>query len=108
MKPSYAKAYFNRAVAYAGTNAFNRWLADYAKAVALARGTAEAYYNQGILRLSEQKWPEAIDGLTTARDMGFDIVAAFCRDYENVEAFEATFEVEVPEDIAAMLRCSSH
>ena len=37
-------------------------------------------------------------------DKGFDIVAAFHNAYGSVEDFEAKHGVEVPEDIAALLR----
>ena len=50
---------------------------------------------------------EAKSDLETATDLGFDIVAAFHEEYESIVDFELKFGVEVPEDIAAMLRRSS-
>lgn len=51
-----------------------------------------------------REWEKAKADLRTAKDMGIDIVAAFHNDYESVADFEAKHGVEVPEDIAALLR----
>lgn len=42
--------------------------------------------------------------LVTAKNMGIDIVAAFHNAYGSVEDFGAKYGVEVPKDIAALLR----
>ena len=105
LKPDYAKAYLNRGNVYARTPAlFDRALTDYTKAIDLKRGYSEAYYKRGILRLRWQEWRKARADLRDATGLDFDIVAAFREEHESVEAFEAKYGVEVPEDLAAMLR----
>ena len=65
---------------------------------------ADAYCNRGEVWLHLQEWDKARVDLTTAREMGSDILASFHNDYESVEDFEAQHGVQVPEDIAGLLR----
>ena len=101
-------AHIGRGNAYFQKGAFDQAIADYTEAITLKTGVAGAYFNRGISRLCEQEYRKAIADLTTARDMGFDIVAAFHKDYKGIEVFETKFGVKVPGDIVAMLRGSSH
>ena len=62
-----------------------------------------AYNNRGLAFLHLQEWEKAKSDLTTARDMGVDIIALFRILYSNVANFEQEYGVKLPKDIAAML-----
>jgi hypothetical protein len=51
-----------------------------------------------------QEWEKAKGDLTTAKEMGLDIVAAFRNDYRNTAAFERKHKVKLPKDIIALVR----
>ena len=102
LKPEFA-AYYNRGLTYGKKGDFDAAIADYSKAIELKPEFADAYTNRGEAWLHLQQWEKAKADLTTAKDMGSDIVASFHNDYESVENFEALRDVEVPEDIAALL-----
>ena len=104
LDPEDARYYSNRGLAYARQSDFEAALADYNKAIELDRKNARAYCNRGEAWLHLREWQEARADLTTARDMHYDIIASFQEDYESVEDFEVENNVEVPEDIAALLR----
>ena len=55
------------------------------------------------MRLHLQEWREAKSDLTTAQNMGADIIADFHNDYASVEEFEQKTGIQLPEDIAALL-----
>ena len=107
LNPNFAEAYYNRANAYFRKPMFVEALVDYTKAIDLATGRSEIYYRRGLLRLCMGEMSKAKSDLKTATDFGFDISAAFHEAYESIVDFEAAFRVEVPEDIAEMLRRSS-
>ena len=50
-----------------------------------------------------EQWEKAKSDLTTAKDMGVDIIASFQNDYENVSDFEQKNGIQLPADIAEML-----
>lgn len=62
-----------------------------------------AYNNRGLAFLHLQEWEKAKSDLTTARDIGVDIIALFRILYSNVANFEQEYGVKLPKDIAAML-----
>ena len=62
-----------------------------------------AYNNRGEAWLHLQEWEKAKEDLTTAKNMGWDIIDSFRNDYESVKDFEQKHNVKMPEDIAAML-----
>ena len=53
--------------------------------------------------LQLQNWEAAKADLIAAKNIGYDAMVAFHKDYENVADFEQKHYVKVPEDIAAML-----
>lgn len=63
----------------------------------------EKTYNRGESWLHLQKWEEAKLDLTIAEDKGVDITTKFHNDYASVEEFEQKTDVQLPEDIAALL-----
>ena len=119
LNPNYAIAYNNRGRAYGvkdkvdrSTNRPNspsaklaviRAIKDYNPAIGLNPELAPAYYNRGEAWLHLKEWDKARADLTTARNMGVDIIASFHGEYKSVEAYERANRVKLPEDIAAML-----
>ena len=103
LNPEYAEAYNHRGAAYHHKGNLEEAIQNYSKAIELNPEYANAYTNRGETWLHISEWEKARADLTTARDMGFDIVASFHNDYESVEDFEAQHGVKVPEDIAALL-----
>ena len=90
-------------IAYFSKGDFDRAIEDFSKAIELNPNAAIAYNSRGMMWLHLGEWDKARADLTTARNMGMDIIAAFRNDYKNVEAYERANRVKLPEDIAAML-----
>ena len=103
LKNDYAVAYHNRGFAYGKKGDYDRAIVDYTKAIELKNDYAVAYHNRGLTKLHLQAWEEAKSDLTTARNMGMDIIATFRNDYESVSDFEGKHDIQLPADIAAML-----
>ena len=103
LNPEDAWAYNNRGVVYHNIGDFAAAIEDYSKAIELDPHS-NTYCNRGEAWLHLKEWQKAKADLTTAKDMGCDIIASFQNEYESVENFEARNEVEVPEDIAALLQ----
>ena len=99
-----AEVYNNRGNAYVNKGEFDLAIQDYNKAIDLNPEDADVYCNRGEAWLPLREWEKAKADLITAKDMENDIVASFHNDYESIEAFEVKHGVEVPEDIAALLR----
>ena len=104
LNPGNARFYSNRGIAYRHTSEFAAAIADYNKAIALNPGNARFYSNRGEAWLYLKEWQKAKADLTTAKNMGFDIITSFQNNYESVEDFETKKEVKIPEDIAALLQ----
>ena len=64
---------------------------------------AEAYHYRGMVWLQLQNWEAAKADLIAAKNIGFDVIAAFHKGYESIADFEQKHGVQLPEDIAAML-----
>ena len=99
-----ANVYFNRGISYGAKDDYRKAIEDYSYAIALKSDYAEAYCNRGEAWLHLKEWKKAKADLITARDKGVDIIAAFHNDYESVADFEQKNDLQLPEDIAAMLR----
>ena len=104
LDPEKAQVYYNRGNTYTNTGDFDAAIADFNKAIALNPENAGAYCYLGEAWLHLREWQKAKADLTTAKDMGFDIIASFQNDYKSVEDFEAKNKVKIPEDIAALLQ----
>ena len=96
-------AYYNRGTAYSDKGEFDKAIQDFNEAIVLKPQDAEAYANRGEAWLTLSEWEKARADLSSAKEMGNDIIAAFHNDYESVADFEKTHSVKVPEDIAALL-----
>ena len=103
MTSEYAEAYKNQGFAYSRPSEFYAAILDYTTVIAVNPEYAEAYYTRGMAWLHISEWEDAQADLTSAKDMGHDIIASFHNDYESVEAFEAKTGVTLPKDIAALL-----
>ena len=103
LNPENALFYGGRGVAYGNIGDFGAAIEDFNKTIALNPEDANSYSNRGVAWLHLKEWQKAKADLTTAKDMGVDIVAFFQNDYESVEPFEAKNGVTLPKDIAALL-----
>ena len=100
-----ASVYNNRGDVYRNIGDFAAAIEAFNRAIGLNPDLAEAYSNRGeawLLHLKE--WQKANADLTTAKDMGYNIIASFQNDYESVEDFEAKNKVNMPRDIAVLLQ----
>ena len=105
IKPDYIEAYDNRRRAFDRKRDLNSNLGmvDYTKAIQQNPDNPQHYYNRGEVCLHIGKWKKAIEDLTTARNMGADIIALFRNSYASVTHFEQINQFKLPADIAAML-----
>ena len=104
LKSNDAETYNNRGTAYYRKGEFDAAIQDYNTTIALNPEFADVYSNRGEALLHLREWEKAKADLITAKNMGVDIVASFHNEYESIEDFETKHGVEVPEDIAALLR----
>ena len=98
-----ANAYNNRGVAYFDKGEIGRAIKEYSTAIDLKPEYADAYGNRGMAWLHLKEWEKAKDDLTTAMEMEINIIALFHRTYESASDFEQKNDVDLPEDIVAML-----
>ena len=103
LTPKFALAYYNRGATYKTKGVLDRAIADYNKVIELDPELALAYYNRGEAWLRLREWDKAKTDLTDALNRDVDIIAAFRKDYKTVVAFERRHDLQLPEDIAAML-----
>lgn len=99
----FAEAYYNLCETYLFEGDLERAYTDLNK-LAILLSSPYACFACGIIGLCQQQWKQAIADFTLARDNGVDIVALFHNGYESVEDFEEKNNIQLPEDIAAMLR----
>ena len=59
---------------------------------------------RGEAWLHLKEWGKARADLTFARNRDFDIIASFRKQHKNVVDFEQKNNIQLPEDIAAMLK----
>ena len=102
-KPNNARAHYYRGMAYAMKGNVDCAIKDLDKAIDLKPDYTEVYYYRGMVRLYLKKWKKAKSDLTIAKNMGLDIVALFSNRYESIADFENRSDIQLPEDIAAML-----
>ena len=104
LDPEDALFYSFRGDVYDEIGDFEAAIEDFNKAIDLDPKDARVYRSRGVAWLHLKEWQKAKADLTTAKDMGWNIVARFQKNYESVEEFEAKLGVQVPKDIAALLR----
>ena len=103
LKPDYVAAYSNRGAAYHNIGKVEEAIRDYNTVIGLKPQSAHVYYNRGEAWLHLREWNKAKSDLTTAENMGTDIIDSFHNDYASVEAFEQKTGIQLPADIAALL-----
>ena len=104
LDPNDAKVYSNLGTAYLRKRDFDRAIQNHNMAIQLDPGFAGFYNSRGEAWLPLKQWEKARADLTFARNAGVDIAALFHNNYESVEDFEQKNDLQLPEDIAAMLR----
>ena len=103
LDPENANAYVIRAKVYGKNGNLDPAIEDYKKAIELNPDDAEAYYNLGIAWMQRQNWQEAKLNLTIAKILKAGIAAEFHNTYESIADFEQQNDIDLPEDIRAML-----
>lgn len=103
LNPNFADVYNNRGYAYREKGEFELAVEDYNQAIQLKPDSVLFYNNRSIALLYLQEWEKAKSDLTIAMNMGVDIIALFQNSYSSIADFEQRHNVEMPEDIVAML-----
>ena len=103
LDPNNAKAYSNLGTAYLLKGDLKKAIDNHNTAIKLDPGFAGFYSNRGEAWLHLQEWEKARADLTVARNAGVDIIASFHNDYESIADFEQKNDLQLPEDIMAML-----
>ena len=104
LDPEYVRAYYNRGFVYNQIGKYKEAITDYNEAIERYPDYGLAYYSRGITLLCLQEWGKAKSDLTTAKDKGWDITAAFRDTFGNIEKFERIVGVPLPIDIISLLR----
>ena len=101
--PEDANAHNNLGVVYFDKGEINKAIKEYSIAIELKPEFADAYRNRGIAWLHLKEWEKAKENLIIAKEMGEDIVSLFHRTYDSIADFKQKNDIDLPEDIAAML-----
>ena len=96
-------AYYIRGDAYSEKGEYDLAIQDYSMALELNPDDADAYYYRGVAWLFLSEWEYAESDLVNAMNIGADIKSDFNEEYGSVAEFEQHYDVELPEDIKAML-----
>ena len=104
LKPGYANAFRLRGIVYCRKGEYNRAIEDFSVVIALKPNYAKTYYNRGIAWLHLGEWERAKSDLVTSSSMKMNTIAAFRDEYQSVEDFEQKLGIQVPANIAPLLR----
>lgn len=104
MDQYHAGAYFNLGNVYLLKGDFEKAIENYDMSLKLEPDDAMTYCHRGLARLHFKEWDKAKADLTTAKNKGIDIIAAFHNFYRDIATFERRNSVKLPKDIVAMLR----
>ena len=102
-RPDDVITYYNRSIAYAKKGDSENAIKDYNRAIEIKVDEANAYYKRSEIWLNMRKWEKAKSDLTTAKNMGLDIIASFHNTYQSIVDFEQKTGIQLPPDIAALL-----
>lgn len=103
LEPDNADAYNNLGIAQLARGDEENAIQNFDRAIEVDEEFAEPYYNRGVVRLHQGHWADAKLDLTTAQELGMDIVPSFRNGYENVADFEEVNKISLPPDLAEML-----
>ena len=103
LRPDDGEAYRLRGIIHARKGDFRRAINDFTTMIEVNPENGNAYYYRGDLWLHLQEWEQAKLDLTTAQNMGIDIIASFHNHYASVADFEQKIGIQLPADIAEML-----
>ena len=105
LNPNYAFAHAKRAEAYMKKGEIDLAIRDYSKVIELFPDEAQSefLFLRGIARLRIRDWEGAKEDFIAAQAKGLDIVGLFSNWYSRITDFETEFNVELPEDIIALL-----
>ena len=103
LNPNCADAYAMRGFTYNIKGEYNNALCDFNRAIQLDSNNDGTYYGRGIAWLHLRECEHARVDLTTAKNMGMDIITTFHEDHGSVSAFEQKYRVKLPPDITALL-----
>lgn len=103
LRPNDGAIYHTRGVTFYRKGDLIRGIEDFTAAIERNPDYVIAHSARGIMHLHLQAWAEAKADLTTARNMGVNIINEFHSEFANVEDFEEQNNVTLPDDIAAML-----
>ena len=104
LNPEFPEVYATRALAYFHTDKFECAIQDYDRVLELKPKFTEVYAARGVMWLHVREWENAKLDLTFARNLRINIIAEFHKIYESVADFEQKNNIQLPENIAGMLR----
>ena len=104
INPDDTDSYFYCALACMKKGDYHRAVLDFSKVIKRKQGDANLYCDRGLALLHLKEWKRAKADLITAENMGVDIIAAFHNDCKNIADFEQKHHVQLPPDIAAILK----
>lgn len=103
LNPELAEPYANRGSLYLSRLDIHRAVYDCTKALRLDPDAGVAYGTCGVAWLHYGHWKKAKADFTVATILRVDVSALFHHFYESPEVFAQKTEIQVPENIAAML-----
>ena len=98
-----AITYYGLGSVYAEIGDYGLAIQNYSKAIDLDPDDPDFYFKRGIAWLCLSEWENAKSDLTNAINKGVDIKSDFNEEYGSIAEFEQHYDVELPEDIKAML-----
>ena len=106
LNPDDAETLVSRGWAQSCQGEHDHAVQDYSTAMELKHGWSRSYCNRALAFMHLQKWRDARSDLTTAKNLGMNIVAMSHERYPTISHLEQEIGAAVPEDIANMLRYS--
>ena len=104
LHPEFTEVYVKRALAYFHMGRFESPIQDYDKVLELRPKFTEVYATRGIMLLHIKEWESAKLDLIFARNLRVNIIKTFHKMYKSVTDFEEKNDIQLPEDIMAMLQ----
>ena len=103
LDPDDAITYYSLGSVYAEICDYDLAIQNYSKAIDLDPDDPDFYFKRGIAWLCISEWENAKSDLAIAVNKEADIKSDFNEEYGSIAEFEQQYDVELPEDIKAML-----